>query len=184
MQQKHVEPNILGHMPYAPYVCQAAGASIIGTPPWITERHNYYEATDCRHAVGAKRVENGVNAIQKWVPFTPKCSKKHWRLGLRPRPSNSEGERFWHLPAWQAELRMVLTLFKNGFHSHQNALKSVGGRGFIPDPQIVRESAIDACQSGTPRGRQFPYSPRAPETLGTPQQCFIQTPWLWGEFKI
>ena len=39
MQQKHVEPYILGHMPYAPYVCQAEVASIIGggAPPWITE---------------------------------------------------------------------------------------------------------------------------------------------------
>ena len=30
MQQKHVKPTILGHMPYASYVCQTAGASIIG----------------------------------------------------------------------------------------------------------------------------------------------------------
>ena len=30
MQQKHVESNMLGHMPYALYVCQAAGASING----------------------------------------------------------------------------------------------------------------------------------------------------------
>ena len=44
-----------------------------------------------------------VNAIQKWVPFTPKCSQKGWRLGLRPRPSNSEGERFRRLPVWHAE---------------------------------------------------------------------------------
>ena len=35
MQRKHVEPHILGHMPYTPYVCQAEGASIIGggAPP-------------------------------------------------------------------------------------------------------------------------------------------------------
>ena len=37
------------------------------------------------------QVENGVNAIQKWVPFTPQCSQKRWRLGLRPRPPNSYG---------------------------------------------------------------------------------------------
>ena len=30
MQEKHVLPNILGHMPYASSVCQAAGTSIIG----------------------------------------------------------------------------------------------------------------------------------------------------------
>ena len=48
----------------------------------------------CKPAVGAKRVENDVNAIQKCVPFTSKCSQKRWRLGLRPRPPNSEGERF------------------------------------------------------------------------------------------
>ena len=44
------------------------------------------------------RVENGVNAIQKWVPFTPKYSKKRWRLGLRPRPPNSNGDRLQRLP--------------------------------------------------------------------------------------
>ena len=32
-----------------------------------------YGAAGRRPAVGAKRVEIGVNAIQKWVPFTPKC---------------------------------------------------------------------------------------------------------------
>ena len=194
MQQKHVEPNNLGHMPYAPYMCQAAGASIIGggAPSWITERHYYYEAAGCRPAVGAKRVENGVNAIQKWVPFTPKCrpqkarespsklasltrrvgegdngiqkwvpftpkcSQKRWRLGLRPRPSNSEEERLWRSPVWHAELKVVLTLFKNGFHLHPNVLKSVGGWGSAPDSQIVRESAFDACQSDTPRGAPIP----------------------------
>ena len=78
MQQKHVEPNILGHMPYAPYGCPAAGASIIGggAPSWITERHYYYEAAGCRPAVGAKRVENGVNAIQKWVYLHPNTDPK------------------------------------------------------------------------------------------------------------
>ena len=72
MQQMQVWFNILGHVPYVP-CCQAAGASIIGggAPSWITERHYYYGT-----AVGAKRVENSVNAIQKWVSFTLKCSQK------------------------------------------------------------------------------------------------------------
>ena len=40
----------------------------------------------CKPELGAKRVENNDKAIQKWVPFTSKCSQKRWRLGLRPRP--------------------------------------------------------------------------------------------------
>ena len=44
MQLKLLKPNILVQMPYAPYVCQVAGANIIGggAPSWITERHYYY----------------------------------------------------------------------------------------------------------------------------------------------
>ena len=60
-------------------------------------------------------------------------------------------------PQWAPkELKIVLTLFKNGFHSHPNAPKSVGGWGSAPDPpppKKARESAFDACQSDTPRGR-------------------------------
>ena len=68
MQLKHLKPNILVHMPYAPYVCQVAGASIIGgsAPSWITVRHYYYnggrrrqarrrQARRRRPAVGTKR---------------------------------------------------------------------------------------------------------------------------------
>ena len=64
-----------------PPVCQAAGASIIGggAPSWITERHYYY-----RTAVGAKRVENSVNAIQKWVPFTKNTPKSVGGWGSAP----------------------------------------------------------------------------------------------------
>ena len=50
-----------------------------------------------------RRVGKGVSGIQKWVPFTPKCSQKRWRLGLRPRLSNSEGGRLWRLPIRNAE---------------------------------------------------------------------------------
>ena len=90
MQQKHVEPNILGNRSYAPYECQAAGAIIIdgGAPSWITEMHYYYGVAGCRPAVQEPK-----------------------------------------------ELKMVLTQFKNGFHLHPNALKSVGGWGSAPDPQ-------------------------------------------------
>ena len=91
---------------------------------------------------GRQKSENGVNAIQKWVPFTPKC-----------RPPNSKRERHRRLPVWHAELKMVLTVFRNGFYSHLNAPKSVGGWGSSPDPPIARESAFYACQSDTPRGR-------------------------------
>ena len=43
-----------------------------------------------------------------------------------------------------------ITLFKNGFHSHPNAPKSVGGWGSAPDPPKARESAFGASQSDTP----------------------------------
>ena len=85
----------------------------------------------CNPTVGAKRVENDVKAIQKRVPFTSKCSQKRWRLGLRPRPSNSEGESFRPLPVWHAELKMVLRLFKNGFHLHPN------NKGERPKPSTL-----------------------------------------------
>ena len=75
-------------------------------------------AAGCMPAVGAKRVQNVVNAIEKWVPFTPKFSQRRWLLGPRPRPPKSEGGRLRRLPVLQAELKMVLTQFKNGFHSH------------------------------------------------------------------
>ena len=73
MQQKHVCPNMLVHMLYAPYVCQTAGASIIGggAYSWITERH--YQC--------------GVRMLQT-------------RSGRAPK-----------------ELKMMLTLFKNGLVS-------------------------------------------------------------------
>ena len=55
-------------------------------------------------------------------------------------------------PQWAPrELKMVLTLFKNGFQLHPNAPKSVGGWGSAPDPLfIARESGFGACQSDTP----------------------------------
>ena len=103
----------------------------------------------------SRTVGNGVNAIQKWVPFTPKCSQKRWRLGLRPIPPNSEGERLRRLPVWHTELKMVLTLFKNGFYLHPNAPKSVGGWGSTPDPP-------SALASLTCRGEGAPVSIFAP----------------------
>ena len=79
---------------------------------------------------------HGVNAIQKWVPFTPKCSQKRLRLGLLPRLLNySEGERLWRLPVWHAKLKIVLTLFKNGFHSHPMLPKTSAAWGSAPVPQ-------------------------------------------------
>ena len=73
------------------------------------------------------QIENGVNAIQKWILFTPKCSEERWRLGRSPRPPSSEVKGLRRLPVWHAE----------------------------------------------GKGRRFPSSPRAPETLGTPLIGYI-----------
>ena len=140
--------GVVHWVPVLSNIKTATGCESGGAPSWITENA-------CKHILllwgrrlwahsgRAKRVENGVYAIQKWVPFTPKCSQKRWRLGLRTRPLNySEGERFWRLPVWHAKLKMVLTLFKNGSHSHPNAPKSVDGWGSAKDPPIARESAL------------------------------------------
>ena len=140
---------------------------------------------------------------------------------------NSEGERFRPLPVWHSELYIVLRLFKNGFHLHPNAPKSVGGWGSAPDPPIARESGrapsalasltrkiengVNAIQKWVPftpncsqvpkalvagapphtppkaresafalasltrrrEGRQFPSSPRTPETLGKPLTMIV-----------
>ena len=126
-------------------------------PSWITKRHYvyYYGATGgCRHAVGAKIVENGVNAIQKWVPFTPKCSQKRWRLGIRPRPPKSEGERFRCLPC------SLIRRVENGVNAilkwvpfTPKCSQKRWWLGLRPRPLLARESAFDACQSDTPKGR-------------------------------
>ena len=51
-------------------------------------------------------------------------------------------ERHYTGPLWAPkELKIVFTLFKNEFHSHSNAPKSVIGWGSVPDPQIKKESA-------------------------------------------
>ena len=89
--------------------------------------------------------------------------------GAPPQTPNSEGERFWRLPVWHAELEMVLPLFKNGFYSHQNALRSVGGWGSAPDPPNSERERLRRVPVWHAEGRrQFPSSPRAPENLGTP----------------
>ena len=80
----------------------------------------------CKPTVGAERVENDVKAIQKRVPFTSKCSQKRWRLGLRPRPSNSEGgERFLALASLTRRV--------------ENGVKAIQKLGSIYT-QITRES--------------------------------------------
>ena len=57
-------------------------------------------------------------------------------------------------PRWAPrELKMVLTLFKNGFHSHPNALKSVGGWGSAPYPH-PRGRVPSTLVSLTRRGRR------------------------------
>ena len=45
-----------------------------------------------------RRVENGVIAIQKWVPYTPKCSQKALVAGALPQTPNSEEERLRRTP--------------------------------------------------------------------------------------
>ena len=68
-----------------------------------------------------------------------------------PPTPHSKGERFRRLSVWHVELKMVLKLFKNGFHLHPNTPKSVGGWGSAPDPPpIATEIAFSACQSDSP----------------------------------
>ena len=72
-----------------------------------------------------RKIENGVNAIQKWAPFTPNCSQVPEAL--------------------------------------------VAGAPPQTPPPIARESAFAlASLTRWREGRQFPSSPQAPETLGTP----------------
>ena len=52
-----------------------------------------------------------VKAIQKWVPFTSKCSQKRLRLGRRPRPPNSKGERFRPFQIWHAETELKIFFY-------------------------------------------------------------------------
>ena len=125
MQQKHVYNLTFWCTCPIPPMCvrRLAPVSLAAAPSHDLPKGTIsMGAAGCRPAVGAKIIEIGVNAIQKWVQFTPKCSQKRWRLGLRPRPP------------------------------------------------IARDSAFGSYQSDTPmgKGRQFPSSPRAPETLGTP----------------
>ena len=57
-------------------------------------------------------------------------------------------------PQWAPkELKMMLRLFRKGFHSHPNAPKSVGGWGSAPDPSPNSEGErLCACQSDTLKG--------------------------------
>ena len=77
----------------------------------------------------------------------------HWRR--RPIANNRKTLLLWGSqaasPQWAPkELKMMLRLFRKGFHSHPNAPKSVGGWGSAPDPPIAKESAFGHCQSDTP----------------------------------
>ena len=129
----------------------------------------------CKPAVGAKRVENDVEAIQKWVPFTPKFSQNSWRLGLHPRPSIARESG--RAPSALASLTRKI---ENSVNAIQKWVPFTPNCSQVPKalvagappqtlPPIARESAF-ALASLTCRreGRQFPSSPRAPETLGTP----------------
>ena len=138
---------------------QTPNSKVVSLPVWHAELAKvltvFRNGFPSKLASLTRRVGKGFNGIPKWVPFTPKCSQKRCWLGLRSRPSNSEAERIWRLPARHAELKVILTLFKNGFHLHPNALRSVGGWGSAPDPPIVRESAFGACQSDTPSWKWY-----------------------------
>ena len=119
-------------------------------------------AAGCMPAVGAKRVQNVVNAIEKWVPFTPKFSQRRWLLELRSRPPNSEGERLRRLPVLHAELKMVLTQFKNRIHSHPNAPNSVGGEGkrFRRFHHVEMKMVLKLFKNG------FHLHPNTPKSVG------------------
>ena len=92
-------------------------------------------------------VENDVKAIQKWVPFTPICSQKRWRLGPRPRPSIARESG--RAPSAFASLTQKI---ENGVNTSKIASiysqllpspKSVSGcMGLRPIPPIARESAF------------------------------------------
>ena len=89
MQQKHVYNLTFWCTCPIPPMCvrRLAPVSLAAAPSHHLPKGTIsMGAAGCRPAVGAKIIEIGVNAIQKWVQFTPKCSQKRWWLGLRPRP--------------------------------------------------------------------------------------------------
>ena len=71
-----------------------------------------------------------------------------------PSPDN-KGERFRRLSVWHVKLKMVLKLFKNGFHLLSNTPKKRWRLGLRPKPlpPKAREIAFGAYQSDTPRVR-------------------------------
>ena len=77
-------------------------------------------------------------------------------------------------PQWAPkELKMVLTLFKNGFHLHPNALKSIGGWGSAPDPNSEGERLrrLPVCHAelkkvSTLFKNEFHLHPNAPKSVG------------------
>ena len=110
----------------------------------------------CKPELGAKRVENNDKAIQKWVPFTSKCSQKRWRLGLRPRPliARESGRAPSALASLTQKIENGVFLHFSKIDSIHSQLlpspKSSGGWGSAPDPPIAKESTFGPCQFDTP----------------------------------
>ena len=104
------------------------------------------EVASCKLTVGTKRVENDVKAIQKRVPFTSKCSQKRWRLGLHPRPPNSEGERFRPLPCLTRRVENGVKAIQKWVPFTPKCSQKRWRLGLHPRPPIARESG------GTPPG--------------------------------
>ena len=145
IQQKYTyNLTFWGTCPTPPYVCQAAGTSIIGGRcPIVNYRKALLlwgsQASGPHWAPIDLKVM--LKLIQKWVPFTSKCSYiKALAAGAPPQtpPFIAKESGFRLLLSLTRRVEngvIILRLFKNGFHLHPNAPKSVGGWGSAPDPQ-------------------------------------------------
>ena len=121
MQQKQIWPNILRRMPYALYMCVS----------WTS---------------GASIIGGGAPSWITKIHYYRKLQAAGCRLQAAGCRLQAAG------PQWvPKELKMALSLFKNGSHLYPNAHKSVGGWGSAPDPSIITRGAPLALASLTRR---------------------------------
>ena len=106
-----------------------------------------------------RRVENGVKAIQKWVPFTPKCSQKRWRLGLRPRPpiARESGRAPLALASLTRKIENGVNAIQKWVPFTPNCSQVpkalvAGAPPQTPPPPNSEGERLCACQSDTPKG--------------------------------
>ena len=173
MQQKqHIWPN----MPYAPYIGVSGG----GCEYHWRQRPvvNYRKALSLwgrrlRAHRDAKRVENGVYAIQKWVPFTPKCSQTRWR----PQTHHySEGITPFALASLTRQVENSVNAIQKWLPFTPKCSQKRRRLGLRPRPPIARENAFDACQSDT-RGEGAPLPISAPGAIN-PRYATVCL-WMW-----